>query len=60
MIKKTGKENNESQRLYAWPFKIKITSIKKSSLNLLGEVLKLKVNFQIFQTFTGAIVQTNS
>lgn len=50
MIKKTGKENIESQRLYVWPFKIKITSIRKSSSNLLGEVLKLEVNLQIFHS----------
>lgn len=62
MIKKNGPENIESQRLFAWTFKIKITAIekkKKSSRNLLSEVLKLNVNFQIFQTFTGAI-QMNS
>lgn len=29
MIKKNGPENIESQRLFAWTFKIKITAIKK-------------------------------
>lgn len=29
MIKKNGPENIESQRLFAWTFKIKITAIEK-------------------------------